>query len=330
MTYTPGSIEWFAQVHEEVIEPELPIVDPHHHLWPVGGALPYGLAELHNDCSDGHNIQKTVFIECGAAYRSDAPEHLRSLGETEFVARESLRDPSHLIAGIVAHTDLRRDDLAETLQAHDSASNGLLRGIRDALAHAHHPEVLAIPGRAVRDLYADASFRRGVAVLGAHGLTYDTWHYHYQNQEFLSLARAVPETTMVLDHFGTPLGVGPYESQREEIFEQWKKDIREIATCSNVVAKLGGLAMPDNGFGWHTAERPPTSDEFLQAQRRYFEHTIECFGPERCMFESNFPVDRLSLSYRTVWNAFKKLASSFSPEEKTAMFSATATRVYRL
>jgi predicted TIM-barrel fold metal-dependent hydrolase len=330
MTYSPGSIEWFAQVHEEVIEPELPIVDPHHHLWPVGGALPYGLAELHNDCSDGHNVQKTVFIECGAAYRSDAPEHLRSLGETEFVAGESLRDPSHLIAGIVAHTDLRRDDLAETLQAHDSASNGLLRGIRDALAHAHHPEVLAIPGRAVRDLYADASFRRGVAVLGAQGLTYDTWHYHYQNQEFLSLARAVPETTMVLDHFGTPLGVGPYESQREEIFEQWKKDIREIATCSNVVAKLGGLAMPDNGFGWHTAERPPTSDEFLQAQRRYFEHTIECFGPERCMFESNFPVDRLSLSYRTVWNAFKKLASSFSPEEKTAMFSATATRVYRL
>jgi predicted TIM-barrel fold metal-dependent hydrolase len=179
-------------------------------------------------------------------------------------------------------------------------------------------------------LYADTSFRRGVAVLGAQGLTYDTWHYHYQNQEFLSLARAVPETTMVLDHFGTPLGVGPYESQREEIFEQWKKDIREIATCSNVVAKLGGLAMPDNGFGWHTAERPPTSDEFLQAQRRYFEHAIECFGPERCMFESNFPVDRLSLSYRTVWNAFKKLASSFSPEEKDAMFRGTATRVYRL
>jgi L-fuconolactonase len=330
MTYTPGSIEWFAQVNEEVIEPELPIVDPHHHLWPAGGALPYGLSELHNDASDGHNIQKTVFIECGAAYRSDGPDHLRSLGETEFVAGESQRDPSHLISGIVAHTDLRRDDLAETLHAHESVSNDLLRGIRDALAHAHHPEVLAIPGRAIRDLYADTSFRRGVAELGARGLTYDTWHYHYQNQEFLALARAVPETTMVLDHFGTPLGVGPYESQREEIFEQWKKNIREIATCSNVVAKLGGLAMPDNGFGWHTAERPPTSDEFLQVQRRYFEHTIECFGPERCMFESNFPVDRLSLSYRTVWNAFKKLASSFSPEEKTAMFSATATRVYRL
>jgi predicted TIM-barrel fold metal-dependent hydrolase len=271
-----------------------------------------------------------VFIECGSAYRSDGPEHLRSLGETEFVAGESQRDPSHLISGIVAHTDLRRDDLAEILHAHNSASNGLLRGIRDALAHAHHPEVLAIPGRAVRDLYADPSFRRGVAVLGTQGLTYDTWHYHYQNQEFLALARAVPETTMVLDHFGTPLGVGPYESQREEIFEQWKKDIREIATCSNVVAKLGGLAMPDNGFGWHTAERPPTSDEFLRVQRRYFEHTIECFGPERCMFESNFPVDRLSLSYRTVWNAFKKLAASFSQEEKTAMFSGTATRVYRL
>jgi predicted TIM-barrel fold metal-dependent hydrolase len=136
MTYAPGSIEWFAQVHEEVIEPELPIVDPHHHLWPVGGALPYGLSELHKDASDGHNIQKTVFIECGSAYRSDGPEHLRSLGETEFVAGESQRDPSHLISGIVAHTDLRRDDLAEILHAHVSASNGLLRGIRDALAHA--------------------------------------------------------------------------------------------------------------------------------------------------------------------------------------------------
>jgi predicted TIM-barrel fold metal-dependent hydrolase len=135
---------------------------------------------------------------------------------------------------------------------------------------------------------------------------------------------------MILDHFGTPLGVGPYTEHREEIFAQWKIDIANIARCSNVVAKLGGLAMPDNGFGWHEAQRPPTSDEFLAVQRRYFEHTIECFGPSRCMFESNFPIDRFSLSYTVVWNAFKKLVSSFSESEKDDMFRGTATRVYRL
>lgn len=329
-SFLPGTPEWFDQVREEVIDPTRRIVDPHHHLWPIGGALPYGLDQLHEDTNAGHLIEKTVFIECTAAYRTDGPAHLAPVGETEFVAGESLRDPTHLISGIVAHADLRRDDLSEILDAHSAASHGLLRGIRDALAHAVHPEALSIPGRAPKDLYKDANFRRGVAALGARGLTYDSWHYHYQNPEFLELARAVPTTTMVLDHFGTPLGVGPYESQRDEIFVQWKKDIAAIAQCSNVVAKLGGLAMPDNGFGWNTASRPPTSDEFIAVQKKYFDHTIECFGPERCMFESNFPVDRFSLSYTVVWNAFKKMTASFTEAEKDEMFRGTATRIYSL
>lgn len=329
-TLTPGTPEWFAQVAEDTVDPTRPIVDPHHHLWPAGGALPYGLDELHADTTSGHLIEKTVFIECGAAYDSDAPEHLAPLGETRFVASESARDPQHLIAGIIAHVDLRRDDVSALLDAHLAAGNGLVKGIRDALARADHPEILAIPGHAPRDLYKDPKFKRGVAMLGERGLTYDSWHYHYQNIEFLELARAVPNTTMVLDHFGTPLGVGPYEAQREEIFSQWKTDIAAIASCSNVVAKLGGLAMPDNGTGWNTAERPPTSDEFLAQQRRYYEHTIECFGPERCMFESNFPVDRFSLSYQVFWNACKKLTASFTESEKDAMFRGTATRIYSL
>jgi predicted TIM-barrel fold metal-dependent hydrolase len=235
------------------------------------------------------------------------------------------------MGGIVAHVDLRTAGrLDELLDAHEAAGAGRFRGIRHAGSHALHPEVLMIPGRAPGDLYADPAFRTGVGRLGERGLTYDTWHYHYQNQEFASLARGVPETTIVLDHFGTPLGVGPYASQREHIFEQWKSDIATIAGCDNVVAKLGGLAMPDNGFGWNTAERPPTSDEFVASQRRYYEHTIEQFGPERCMFESNFPVDRLSLSYRTVWTAFKKLIADYSADERDAMLRGTAARVYRL
>jgi len=330
MSPQPGTNEWLNQVHEDIIEPGLPIIDPHHHLWREGQGLHYTINELHGDTDNGHNIVKTLFMECGSSYRTDGPEHLRCVGETEFIAEVVAADPTKLIAGLVAHADLRRDDLDEILDAHVTASRGLFRGIRHALSHAVQPEGLAIPGRAPAGLSADPEFRRGVARLGERGFTYDTWHYHYQNAEFADLARAVPGTTMVLDHFGTPLGVMAYASQREEIFEQWKTDIAEIAKCPNVVAKVGGLAMPDNGFGWHTADRPPTSDEFIAAQERYYMHTIECFGPDRCMLESNFPVDRLSLSYNVLWNAYKRMTSRFSATERTALFSGTAARIYNV
>lgn len=329
---TPGSQEWLGLVVEDVVDPDQRIIDPHHHLWPEGGALPYGLDGLHTDAvGAGHAVERTVFVECRAAYRTDGAEHLRPVGETEFVAGEAMRDPRHLIGGIVAHTDLRdHDRLDAVLDAHEVAGLGLFRGIRHAGSHAIDPEPLRIPGRAPAGLYLDPAFQHGVAHLGERGLTYDTWHYHYQNREFLELARAVPGTTLVLDHFGTPLGVGAYAGRRDEIFQQWRVDIAEIASCPNVVAKLGGLAMPDNGFGWDTAPRPPTSDEFVAAQAPYYLHAIECFGPQRCMFESNFPVDRWSLSYGVLWNALKKIAAPFSADERDAMFFGTAARVYRL
>ena len=329
-SHAPGTQEWLDSVDEEILDPARPIVDPHHHLWPAGAGLNYGLDELHADIGSGHNIIRTVFVECGAAYDTTLPPQLACTGETRFVAGESRRDPRHIIGGIVAKADLRRDDLDGILDAHVSEAGDLLKGIRDALSHAVHPEALTIPGRATKDLYADEKFRRGVARLAARGLTYDTWQYHYQAREFLELARAVPETTMVLDHFSTPLGVGPYAGLHDDIFDEWKKDIAEIASCPNVVAKLGGLAMPDNGFGWNNNARPATSDEVVRAQARWYEHAIECFGPQRCMFESNFPVDRFSLSYAVFWNAAKKFAAGFSESEKDAMFRGTATRVYRL
>lgn len=327
----PASQAWLESVFEDVVDPDAAIIDPHHHLWPVGGSLPYGLADLEADLGSGHNVIDTVFVECGAAYDRNAGDVLAPVGETAFVTGEAERSERTVMGGIVAHADLRdASNLDAVLDAHDAAGRGRFRGIRHAGSHALHPEVLTIPGRAPAGLYADSAFRAGVTRLGERGLTYDTWHYHYQNRDFLELARAVPGTTMVLDHFGTPLGVGPYESQRDHIFQQWTTDIADIATCENVVAKIGGLAMPDNGFGWHTAERPPTSDEFIEAQGRYYLHTIEQFGPERCMFESNFPVDRFSLSYRTVWNAFKKLVADFSADERDAMLRGTAARIYRL
>ncbi|MDH3705605.1 MAG: amidohydrolase family protein, partial [Acidimicrobiia bacterium] len=307
-----------------------------HHLWPPDGFIDYWIDDLAADTGSGHNVQATVFVECSAGYRPDGPEHMRPVGESAFVAdAAALLAERHAgaapIAGIVAHTDLTLGArLADVLDAHNEASRGLLRGIRDALAHAVEPEAMMIPGSAAPGRAADPEFRRGVAVLGARDLTYDTWHYHYQLPEFAELARAVPDTTMVLDHFGTPVGVGSFAGRRDELFDQWRDDIADIALCENVVAKLGGLAMPDNGFGWHERSAPPTSDEFVAAQERYYHHTIECFGPDRCMFESNFPVDKLSLSYPVLWNGLKKIAARYSPTEQDALFAGTARRVYRL
>ena len=332
---TPGSDEWLAQIQESIVDPERVIVDPHHHLW---GAprVPYLLENLWRDTNSGHRVAQTVFLECGTNYYPSGPEHLRSVGETEFVAgvaaasREGKPGQAE-IAAIVARADLTMaEGIEDVLAAHETAADGLFRGIRHAGARDSNPESLSIPGRAPEGLYQNADFRRGVKRLGELGYSYDTWHYHHQNRDFVTLAEAVPETVMVLDHFGTPLGVGPYADQREEIFIAWQQDMVEIARCENVVAKLGGLAMPDNGFGWHADPCPPTSDEFARLQRRYYLHTIECFGPERCMFESNFPVDKRSLSYHVMWNGMKKIVADFTEPEKEAMFSGTARRIYRI
>jgi L-fuconolactonase len=337
-SFASGSAAWLEQVVEDVLDPERPLIDPHHHLWQRSQSV-YLLEDLWKDTASGHRVEKTVFIECRANYRASGAEHLRCIGEVEFV-RELAEVSRHgaggggggaVIAGIVAHADLTRGVAVEqVLSAHAEAGNGLFRGVRHAGARDPSPAVLSIPGRAGEGLYAREDFREGLRALARSGLTYDTWHYHHQNRAFAELARAVPEATMILDHFGTPLGVGQYASQREAIFAQWREDIAEIARCPNVFAKLGGLAMPDNGFGWDQRERPATSDELVEAQRRYYLHTIECFGPERCMFESNFPVDKRSISYRVLWNAFKKIAREFSEHEQHAMFYTTAARVYRL
>ena len=337
---TPGSDLWLQQVEEEILEPDRPIIDPHHHLWKSRFNRDYLLPELWGDTGSGHNIVKTVFIECRAFYDREAPEHLMSVGETKYVAelaRQSREDTNNqaTIAGIVAHSDLclageSKELLLEALDQHRQHSDGLLRGIRHSAARDRRPEDLLIVGSAPPYLHGKESFRQGLRIIAEQGLTYDSWHYHHQNLDFLDLARAVPECTMILDHFGTPLGVGVYKNCRDEIFQEWKQEIREIAKCENVVAKLGGLAMPDNGFGWHEADRPPTSDELIKLQQKYYMHTIECFGPQRCMFESNFPVDRLSINYPVLWNAFKKMAADFSETEKHALFYGTAEKVYSL
>ena len=326
---------WLASTLEEAIEPELPIIDPHHHLWDFSRGR-YLLDELLADTAD-HNVRQTIFIECGAMYRADGPESMKVLGETEFAAGIAAQSASgrygemRVATGIVGHADLRRGaEVASVLEAQIALSPRRFRGIRH---HASWDAAEDVPNSRIEpgpSILLDEQFRAGFAQLAKHNLTFEGWLYHPQIPELTDLARAYPESTIILNHLGGPLGVGPYAGQRDEVFATWKKSIEELATCTNVVAKVGGIQMPINGYGWGDRETAPSSDELLEANRPWYEHTIEQFGPERCMFESNFPVDKLSCSYTVLWNQFKKLTANFAADERAAMFHDTALRIYRL
>ncbi len=293
------------------------------------------LEQLWADTGSGHNVEKTVFVECTSDYLETGPEELRPVGESHFVAAiaaEADKGPAAnaRIGGIVAFADLTSEKLGAVLDAHEEAGNGLFRGIRHAAGWDASTTVRNSHTNPPPHLYADRNFRAGFAELGKRGLTFDAWNYHTQIHELTDLAKTVPGTTIIFDHFGGPLGIGPYAGHRDEVFAQWQEDTAALAHCPNVVAKLGGLAMPINGFGWHKRSEPATSDEIVDAHKPYYDHMIQCFGPDRCMFESNFPVDKQSVSYPVLWNAFKKIAKDLSDDEKDALFYGTANRIYRL
>ena len=327
--------EWLAQVQEPILEPDREIVDPHHHLWRHGteeNPAIYELDALRRDTSSGHNVVQTMYIECRSYWDLNVEEALQPVGETRQIHAwaKSMAGQDCVIAGMIAHADLRFSELDRVLDSHAEAGQGIVKGFRHSGACDSDPDALMIPGRGAPGLYKDEAFRRGVARLGERGLTYDTWHYHHQNRDFIDLARAVPDTTIILDHFGTPLGVGRFAGQRAKIFDTWRKEMEELAKYPNVMAKLGGFAMPDNGWGWMYREAPPGSDEIVATHGPWYRHMLDLFGPERCMFESNFPVDRVSVSYPVLWNAFKKMASHLDEKGKSGVFAQTARRVYGL
>lgn len=330
-----ASSPWLDQVSESVLEPDFPICDPHHHLWDHVQSR-YLLDELLEDIGSGHNVVSTVFMECGSMYRADGHEALKPVGETEFVngiaamSASGGYGKSRACAAIVSYADLNLGSaVGEVLDAHMQASPRF-RGIRHAAGWDASETVRNSHTSPNQFMLADSKFREGFSELAKRGLTFDAWLYHPQIPELTDLAQAFPETTIIFDHFGGPLGIGPYEGQRSAIFETWKEHIAELARCENVVAKLGGLVMPINGFGFHKRAQPATSDELVEATRDYYQHAIDHFGPSRCMFESNFPVDKASCSYAVLWNSFKKLSANYSPEERLQLFHDTATRIYRV
>ena len=346
-----------AAPEETILEPDLPIIDPHHHLWDRPGArgpdLPpprhgfesvlrlaprYLFDELLADMKSGHNVRATVFLQCGAMYNVDAPPHLRPVGETEFVNGVAAMSASGIYgdvracAAIVGHVDLTQDPglVTEALEAHIRVGGGRFRGIRHSASYDADPDVLGPLAGGSPGLYRTPKFREGFARLAPLGLSFDAWMLEPQLDDLVDLARAFPDTPIVLDHVGTPLGIARYAGRRDERYPIWHENIRALAQSPNVFVKLGGLAMVFPGFESFMSAPPASSSQLAAEWRPYVEACIEAFGADRCMFESNFPVDLGSCTYDVLWNAFKVIAKNYSPDEKTALFSGSAARFYRL
>jgi L-fuconolactonase len=338
----PDNGEWLAKVKEDIIEPDLPIIDPHHHLWDHPGnryVLDQFLADIGTLDGTGHNIRATVFAECFEMYRTTGPEHLRPVGETEFIngiAAQSASGrfgPTRVAAGIFSFADLSLGSkVGETLDAHMAHAPDRFRGIRYMTAH-DDTDVFGTgqpwPGPA-KGLLLEPKVREGAKELIKRGLTFDSFFFHPQLPDLISFARALPDLPIVLDHLGAPLGKGIYKGKRKEIFEQWKLQMAELAKCENVHAKLGGLCMVFTGYEFESQPKPPTSDELLSLQQDWYRFMLDKFGPDRCMFESNFPVDKFGVSYNVLWNFFKKLTKDLSAGERTDLFHDTAARFYRI
>jgi predicted TIM-barrel fold metal-dependent hydrolase len=332
----PVRNDWLARHTEEILEPALPIVDPHHHLWDRPGYR-YLFPELLADVGSGHNIHATLFEQAGSMYRVGGPEELRSLGETEFVcgvaamSDSGIYGPTRCIAGVVGYVDLRLGSRAKgLLERHIAVSDGRVRGIRNGSTWSDDADLGRYGGAPGPGLYHDKSFREGFAALAALDLAFDAWVFQTQLSDVVELAHAFPQTRIVLNHVGGPVGIGPYAGKRDEAFAAWRASIQQIASFPNTYVKLGGLGMKMIGFDFYDKPEPPSSQDLEKAWRPYIETCIAAFGPQRSMFESNFPVDKGTCSYQVIWNTFKRIAAGHSADEKAALFSGAAKKAYRL
>lgn len=323
---------WLDRLIEPVLEPQLPIIDPHHHLWIRDGNV-YLLPELLADLSSGHNVIATVFEECHSMYSATGPEEEKSLGETEFVTgiaamgASGAFGPSRVCARMIGRVDLMLGDRARgLLERHLIASGGRFAGIRqstawDASDRIHN--VVPAPG-----MLGDSTFRAGFAALAALGLVFDSWVYHPQLSEVGELADVFPDTRIVLNHVGSPILGGPYGGDQAKVFADWKMGMMALAKRPNVTVKLGALPIRLPGASIASRDVPPGSEEVAAAWRPWLETSIELFGADRCMFESNFPVQKRWSSYQVTWNAFKRIAAGASTADTAALFAGTAARVY--
>jgi predicted TIM-barrel fold metal-dependent hydrolase len=334
--HLPVRPTWLAKTTEAAIDPEIPIVDAHHHVWDIPNWR-YMFDDLLSDTRSGHRIVSSVFVQCYSMYRRDGPRELRSLGETEFangvaaMSASGIYGDARLCEGIVGMVDLTAGARARSiLEAHMRIAGPRFKGVRQITAFDEEEAIHDKRRGLAAGIMADASFRAGIRCLGSLGLSFDAYVFHTQLRELANLARSEPGTVIVLSHVGTPLGIGRFSGRRDEVVDEWRAGILELAACPNVYVKLGGLGMATAGFTFHEQDRPPDSDALAAAWTPYIRYCIDAFGPKRAMFESNFPVDKGSCGYTILWNAFKKIARSYSREEQLGLFAQSAASVYRL
>jgi L-fuconolactonase len=321
-------LAWVAKVSEPALEPELPIVDPHHHLWQRAGN-DYMFHDLLADTQTGHNIVGTVFVDCHSMYRKKGPAELRCIGETEFANGVAAMSASGIYGnlracqGIVSHVDLRLGARAGAVfDAQIAAGNGRFKGIRHQTGWDADPGIRNSRTDPTPELTRDKTWREGFGELAKRN--------HPQLGEIADLADAFPGTSIVLDHVGGPLGYAGYAGRHDEVRVAWKKSMVELAKRQNIVVKVGGLGMAMGWFDFYQRPTPPGSQELAEAFRPWVETCIQLFGVNRCMYESNFPVDKITSGYGVLWNAFKRISAKASAGEKTALFSGTAARIYKL
>jgi len=328
---------WTKLGAEPALEPELPILDPHHHVWDNDRGR-YLMHELAADTSDGgHNIVKTVFIECGSMYRAEGPEEMKPVGEVEFVngiaamSASGIYGKTRHCAGIIGHANLALGDRVQpVLEALIAAGNGRFRGIRHGLVWDTGNAAKFGRRQVPRHQALDPVFRKGFARLQALKLSFEAWLFHPQLADVADLMKAYPESNVILNHVGGLLGIPPHDGKRDEVFKIWRDSIRNLAQFPGLKIKVGGLGMLYCGFDFHLRDKPPSSEELANVWRPYVETCIEAFGPTRCLMESNFPVDKQSCGYGVLWNALKRITKNCTAAEKASMYHDTAARVYRL
>ncbi|MBL8588282.1 MAG: amidohydrolase family protein [Methylobacteriaceae bacterium] len=328
---------WLAAHREDILEPDLPIIDPHHHLLDRAEHGTYLLPDLLADLASGHNVLATVYLEWLSMYRADGPVEMRPVGEVEFangvaaMSASGAYGETKVCAAIVGHAELPLGAaLGPVLDAMIAAGGGRFRGVRFIACADPDQDQWGAKIRRPPGVLRDAKAREGFREVARRGLSFDTWLYHPQLGDVVDLARAFPDTPICVDHIGGPIGIARFQGKRAEVFADWSRSIRDLAACPNVHVKLGGMGMKIFGFGFHDAERAPGSEELAAAWRPYVETCIEAFGVKRAMFESNFPVDKVSYGYGVYWNTCKRLAKGLSEAEKADLFHATAKRFYKL
>ena len=328
--------DWLALTSEAPLEPEREIVDAHHHLWDRYEGT-YLLPDYRTDLSSGHRIAATVYVQCRSMYRASGPERFRPRGEVEFangvaaMAASGGYGPTLVADGIVGCADMTLGErVGEVLDALIAAAPDRLRGVRFPTAFHADPAVASTPFPPERDWLEDELFLTAAAVVASRGLSLDIWAYHTQLGAVRRLSEALPDLLLVLDHCGGPIGVGPYVGRRDAADAEWLEAMTLLARCANVHVKLGGLAMRVGGFALNAAAAPASSAQLARLWALYIGRCVDLFGADRCMFESNFPVDKGMVGYRLLWNAFKRIAAGRSEQEKAALFAGTARRVYRL